>query len=40
MKVLIAEDQPMILKTLVFKMKKAGYEVIAAIDGQASHRTF
>jgi len=25
MKVLIAEDQPMILKTLAFRMKKAGY---------------
>ncbi|MEZ4886122.1 MAG: response regulator transcription factor [Chitinophagales bacterium] len=33
MKILIAEDQPMILKALVFKMEKAGYEVIAANDG-------
>ncbi|MEZ4886123.1 MAG: response regulator transcription factor [Chitinophagales bacterium] len=40
MKVLIAEDQPMILKALVFKMKKAGYEVIAAIDGQQAIELF
>lgn len=40
MKVLIAEDQPMILKTLAFRMKKAGYEVIAAIDGQQAIEFF
>ena len=40
MKVLIAEDQPMILKTLAFRMKKAGYEVIAAIDGQQAMELF
>ncbi|MFK7904206.1 MAG: response regulator transcription factor [Chitinophagales bacterium] len=40
MKILIAEDQPMILKALVFKMKKSGFQVIAANDGQQAVELF
>jgi DNA-binding response OmpR family regulator len=34
MKILIAEDDPMLLKTLQLRLVKAGYEVIATRDGR------
>lgn len=34
MKILIAEDDPMLLKTLQLRLVKEGYEVIAARDGR------
>ena len=40
MKILIAEDQPMVLKAVEFKMKKMGYEIITAIDGQQAIEFF
>ena len=33
MKILVAEDQPMLLKTIAYKLQKSGYETIGAIDG-------
>ncbi|SDX35122.1 Response regulator receiver domain-containing protein [Hydrobacter penzbergensis] len=34
MKILVAEDEPMLLKTIELKLKKEGYEVIATGDGR------
>ena len=34
MKILVADDEPMLLKTIELKLKKEGYEVIAASDGK------
>ena len=34
MKILVAEDEPMLLKTIELKLKKEGYEVIASADGR------
>jgi DNA-binding response OmpR family regulator len=34
MKVLIVEDNPLLLKSAVFLFKKFNYQIIAAIDGQ------
>lgn len=34
MKVLIAEDEPMLRKTIELKLKKEGYEVITTEDGR------
>lgn len=34
MKILVAEDEPMLLKTIELKLKKEGYEVIALPDGR------
>lgn len=34
MRILVAEDEPMLLKTIELKLKKEGYEVIAASDGK------
>jgi DNA-binding response OmpR family regulator len=34
MKILVAEDEPMLLKTIELKLKKEGYEVIATPDGR------
>ena len=34
MKILVAEDEPMLLKTIEMKLKKEGYEVIATSDGR------
>ena len=34
MKILVAEDEPMLLKTIELKLKKEGYEVITTIDGR------
>jgi DNA-binding response OmpR family regulator len=33
MKILIAEDEPLILQTLELKLKKEGYEVVGCLDG-------
>lgn len=33
MKILIAEDEPLILQTLELKLKKEGFEVIGCVDG-------
>ena len=33
MKILVAEDQPMLLKTIAYKLQKSGYETVGAIDG-------
>ena len=33
MKILIAEDEPLILQTLELKLKKEGYTVIGCVDG-------
>jgi len=34
MKILVAEDEAMLLKTIELKLKKEGYEVIATADGK------
>ena len=34
MKILVAEDQPLILQSVIYKLQKAGYEVIGVVDGQ------
>jgi DNA-binding response OmpR family regulator len=34
MKILVAEDEPMLLKTIELKLKKEGYEVIITADGR------
>jgi DNA-binding response OmpR family regulator len=34
MKILVAEDEPMLLKTIELKLKKEGYDVIATADGR------
>lgn len=34
MKILVAEDEPMLLKTIELKLKKEGYEVIITSDGR------
>lgn len=34
MKILIAEDDVVILNTLEFRLKKDGYEVVTAVDGR------
>jgi DNA-binding response OmpR family regulator len=34
MKVLVADDEPMLLKTIELKLKKEGYEVISTTDGR------
>ncbi len=34
MKILVAEDQPLILKSILYKLEKSGHEVIGVVDGQ------
>ena len=34
MKILVADDEPMLLKTIELKLKKEGYEVITTADGR------
>ena len=34
MKILVAEDEPILLKTIELRLKKDGYEVITSIDGR------
>jgi DNA-binding response OmpR family regulator len=38
-KVLVVEDEPNIVESLCFLVRKAGYEVLVARDGQAAIRT-
>lgn len=33
-KILVAEDEPLLLKVMEMRLKKEGYEVILSIDGQ------
>ena len=40
MKILIIDDQPMILKTLHHKLSHAGYDIAAATDGRQAISTF
>ncbi|MFK7904205.1 MAG: response regulator transcription factor [Chitinophagales bacterium] len=40
MKLLIAEDEQTVLKILIFKMKKAGFEIDAAINGSQAQELF
>ncbi len=40
MKILIAEDQPMVLKTIAYKLQKSGFETIGAIDGMQAKDFF
>jgi DNA-binding response OmpR family regulator len=40
MKILIAEDEPMILKTLTLYLTRAGYTVVTAADGKAAMDVF
>ncbi|MDD4992176.1 MAG: response regulator transcription factor [Paludibacter sp.] len=37
MRVLVIEDEIMVLKSIEFKLKKEGFEVITAPDGKAAH---
>jgi DNA-binding response OmpR family regulator len=34
MKILVAEDEPILLKTIELRLKKDGYEVITSLDGR------
>ncbi len=40
MKILVAEDQSLILQTIVLKLKKEGYEVIACEDGKQALKNY
>lgn len=33
-KILVVDDEPDILKIIIFRLKKAGYEVISAVNGK------
>ena len=33
-KILIVDDEPDVLKVIIFRLKKMGYEVISAVDGE------
>lgn len=35
-KVLVVDDEPSVVKVVVFRLKKAGYEVISANDGESA----
>ncbi|MDX1326070.1 MAG: response regulator transcription factor [Arenibacter sp.] len=35
-KILVIEDNPMVVKSLEFKLTKEGYEVITALDGRSA----
>jgi DNA-binding response OmpR family regulator len=37
MKVLVVEDEIMVLKSIEFKLKKEGFDVITAPDGKVAH---
>jgi DNA-binding response OmpR family regulator len=34
MKILVAEDEPILLRTIELRLKKDGYEVVTSIDGR------
>ncbi len=36
MRILVAEDEPLMLKTIALKLKKDGYEVLTAEDGRSA----
>lgn len=38
MRILVAEDEPIMLKTIELRLKKDGYEVISVIDGREALR--
>jgi DNA-binding response OmpR family regulator len=40
MKILIAEDEPMVLKTLHLYLSRAGFTVVTAINGQTAMQVF
>ena len=40
MKILIAEDEPLMLKTLELRLRKDGHEVITACDGRQAMEKF
>jgi two-component system, OmpR family, response regulator VicR len=40
MKILVIDDQPMILKTLHHRLEKAGFDIAAAIDGKQAMSLF
>ena len=40
MKILIAEDEPMILKTLSLFLSRAGHNIVTAIDGKSAIELF
>ncbi len=35
-KVLVVDDEPSVVKVVVFRLKKAGYEVVSAGDGESA----
>ncbi len=35
-KILIVDDEPDVLKVAMFRLKKAGYEILTALDGQTA----
>lgn len=35
-KILVVDDEPDILKVVVFRLRKAGYEVVTAVDGRTA----
>jgi len=37
MKVLVIEDEMMVLKSIEFKLKKEGFDVVTAPDGKVAH---
>jgi DNA-binding response OmpR family regulator len=40
MKILVADDQPMVLKTLHHRLEKAGFDITSAIDGKQAMGVF
>jgi len=40
MKILVADDQPLILKAISTKLQKAGYDIIGAVDGLQAIQLF
>lgn len=40
MKILVAEDQPLILQSVIYKLQKAGHDVTGVVDGQQAKDFF
>ncbi len=40
MKILVVEDQPLVLKSLCYTLKKQGYDYIAAVDGMQAREFY